>query len=113
MDILENTPLAGADTRPAVVNYIGLPLTVVVALFMAYGLIMGLINDWHYKLIALGLLLAATFLLCAIMRRDHNAARIARLWFQSKALSLDNHKWNGATIEPFPVRRGKAPRGIL
>ncbi len=109
---LEETPLAGGDTRPALVKFIGLPLSVVVGLFMSYGLIMGLMDSWRYKIGALGVLLVATVALCGIMRRDHNAARIIRLWFQSKALSLDNHKWNGATIEPFPLRRSKTPRGI-
>jgi type IV secretory pathway VirB3-like protein len=113
MGELEKTALAGADTRPALVQYIGLPLTVVVGLFMAYGLIMGLVDDWHYKLSALGLLLVASAALCVVMRRDHNALRIALRWLQSKAWSLDSHEWNGATVEPFPIRRSKTSRGIL
>ncbi len=112
MESLEETPLAGGDTRPALVKFIGLPLSVVVGLFMTYGLIMGMVDGWRYKIIGLGVLLVATVVLCRIMRRDHNAARIVLLWLQSKALSLDNHKWDGATIEPFPLRRSKTPRGI-
>jgi type IV secretory pathway VirB3-like protein len=109
---LEKTPLAGGDTRPALVKFIGLPLSAVVVLFMCYGLIMGIMDSWRYKLMALGIMLMVAMMLSRLMRRDHNALRGALLWFQSKALSLDNHKWNGTTIEPFPLRRSKTPRGI-
>jgi type IV secretory pathway VirB3-like protein len=51
--------------------------------------------------------------LSALVRRDHNAPRIVLRWLQSKAKSLDNYRWNGATVEPFPVRRSKTLRGIV
>ncbi len=110
--MLENTTLAGGDTRPAMVKYIGMPLMMLAPLVMAYGLILALMPDWHYRFGGFAVLVIVAAGLSALVRRDHNALRIARLWLQGKAQSLDNHKWNGASVHPFPLRRSKTPRGI-
>jgi type IV secretory pathway VirB3-like protein len=111
--VLEKTPLAGGDTRPAFVKYIGMPLRMVVGLVVAYGLILAIMPGWYYRLIALGILAMVAIALSELVRRDHNAPRIVLRWLQSKAKSLDNYRWNGATVEPWPARRSKTPRGIV
>lgn len=110
--MIEQTALAGGDTRPAIVKYIGLPLTMVAPLVVAYGLIMALLPNWHYRFVGFSVLAIVAVVLSSLVRRDHNALRIVRLWFQGKGKSLDSHRWNGATVEPFPLRRSKTPRGI-
>jgi type IV secretory pathway VirB3-like protein len=110
--VLEQTALAGGDTRPALVKYIGLPLKAVIALVVAYGMIMALMPNWTYRFVGFGILVVAAVSLWAIMRRDHNALRIFRLWCQGKGKSLDSHHWNGASVDPFPLRRSRTPRGI-
>jgi type IV secretory pathway VirB3-like protein len=110
--MLDKTPLAGADTRPALVKYLGMPLSLVVTLVMAYGMILALMPDWHYRVVGFVALAIFAVFLSMLVRHDHNAPRIVLLWLQSKAKSLDNHRWNGATVEPFPARRSKTPRGI-
>lgn len=110
--MLDRTPVAGAGTRPALVKYVGMPIHIVVGLVMAYGLIIALMPDWHYRFVGFFVLGFFAIGLSALVRRDHNALRIAALWMQSKGKSLENHKWNGASVEPFPVRRSKTARGI-
>ncbi len=111
--MLDQTPLAGGDTRPALVAYIGIPLEMVVGLVVAYGLIVALMPDWYYRFVGFAVLTVVAIFLFVLVRRDHNALRISRLWLQSKAKSLDNAVWSGATVEPFPTRRSKTPRGII
>ncbi len=84
----------------------------VAPLVVGYGLILALMPDWHYRFGGLFALAIVAGGLSALVRRDHNALRIARLWMQGKGQSLSNHVWNGATVEPFPRRRSKTARGI-
>ena len=48
-----------------------------------------------------------------LIKYDYNATRIIFLWLATAAKSLDAHSWGGASPAPFPVRRGRFPRGIL
>ncbi len=109
---LEKTKLARGDTKPATVKYIGTPLTMVAPMVSAYGMILGLMPNWHWRIAGLVVLVIVGMGLAALVRRDYNALRIAMRWVQGKGRSLTNRQWNGATIEPFPRRRSKTPRGI-
>jgi len=121
MEELEEVPLFVAATRPALIA--GLPLGVAVTFMMLGGLIMILGQNPLYELVLLPLWVGAR----AILRYDYNAMRILMLWMRSSALSIDAHRWGGASPSPFPAkpamawrragwtlaRRPRAPRGVL
>jgi type IV secretion system protein VirB3 len=98
MEPLDHDPLFVAATRPAL--FLGLPIGLVTLFMLAFGLIIVLIQNPFEELILLPAWLAARLL----VRYDYNAVRVAGLWLQTKARSLDTAHWGGASPSPFPVR---------
>jgi len=121
MEDLEEAPLFVAATRPALIA--GLPLGVAVSFIMLGGIIMILGQNPLYELVLLPLWVGAR----AILRYDYNAVRVLTLWLRSSAVSIDAHRWGGASPSPFPAkpamtwrregwtlaRQPCAPRGIF
>jgi type IV secretory pathway VirB3-like protein len=109
----EETPLYGGDTRPAVLKWVGLPLTVAAPLVMAVPMIMNLIAGWRSRFVAFGMLVVVAVFFWWMHRHDHNALRILARWLHTKFKSFDARKWKGATPDPFPFRPSKTPHGIF
>jgi type IV secretory pathway VirB3-like protein len=108
----EETPLYGADTRPATLRWIGLPLTVGTPLIMAVPILMNLFHTWRDRVVVYSILAIVALGLWSVLRYDHNALRILARWFQTKFKSFDAMKWKGATPDPFPFCASKIPHGI-
>lgn len=104
--------LAGGDTRPATVRWVGLPLTVVVPLVMAVPMTINLVSSWRGRFVAFGIEVVAVVFFWALLRHDHNALRILVRWLRTKCGSFDAQKWKGAAPDPFPYRPSKSPHGI-
>lgn len=107
----EETALYGGDTRPAMLRWVGLPLTVAVPLVMAVPMIMNLIAGWRARFFMFGVLTVVAVFLWWTLRYDHNALRILGRWGRTKFGSFDARKWKGATPDPFPIR-SKTVRGV-
>ena len=112
-DDYEETPLYGADTRPATLRWVGLPLTVATPLVMAVPILMNLLHSWRDRVVAYSILGSVAVGLWSVLRYDHNALRIAAHWFHTKFKSFDALRWKGATPDPFPFRVSKIPYGIF
>ena len=108
----EETVLYGGDTRPAVLRWVGLPLTVAVPLVIAVPIIFNWISAWRGRCVAFAIWAIAGACCWVLLRYDHNAPRILDRWFNTKFLSFDARKWLGATPDPFPYRASKDPHGI-
>ena len=110
-EALDETPFYAGDTRPAMARHIGLPLTTVGGLFIAFGMIINLLGNWRLKLIGVFLLLCLAVGLWAVLRHDHNVLRVAARYLNTKFGCLDSTHWSGATLEALPVN-DKTPRGF-
>lgn len=109
----EETPLYGADTKPATLRWVGLPLTIGTPIVAAIPILMNLLHSWRDRLVAYSLLAIVAVALWSVLRYDHNALRILGLWLNTKFLSFDARKWKGATVDPFPFKKSKVPYGIF
>lgn len=105
---LEESLVAVADTRPAVVPFLGLTYEFALMLLMGVGLDIVItknpFNEW--------LMIVAWFVAREIQRYDYNISRIIGLWLKSSSRAFDAHIWGGATLAPFPVVP-QHPRGIF
>lgn len=110
---LEETKLYGGDTRPALLRFVGLPLSVSVGLVMAIPLIMNLMRSWRWRAAGFFLLICVAVFLWTMLRYDHNALRILRRFIQTKFMSFDAQSWKGAVPEPLPFMPPKKPHGIF
>lgn len=108
MEQLENVPLAVADTRPAMVPGLAVPLEFAVLLLAGGALIVVFLRNPLYALVMVPLWLLGR----ELIKYDYNAARIARLWLNTSARSVDARWWGGASPAPYPVRHGTPARGI-
>jgi len=106
MERLDEVPLFVAATRPALI--MGLPLGLFVLFLMAIALVMIFVQNPLYEIGLAPLWFGARVL----VRYDYNAVGVVVLWLRTKARSFDAHYWGGASPAPFPIRRGKLPRGI-
>ena len=109
MEPLEEVRLAVADTRPPMIPRLAVPLQMGVLLLTSGGLIMIFGHNPLFELLPVPLWLGAR----EVIKYDYNATGIIFLWLATAAKSLDAHCWGGASPAPFPVRRGRFPRGIL
>jgi type IV secretion system protein VirB3 len=109
MEPLEEVRLAVADTRPPMIAGLAVPLQMGVLLLTARGLIIIFGHNPLFELLLVPLWLGAR----EVIKYDYNATGIIFLWLATAAKSLDAHFWGGASPAPFPVRRGRLPRGIL
>lgn len=101
----EEAMLFVADTRPAMVA--GVPHVLAVFLIVLFGESVVFVGPiWSFWV------LVPYLVTRALVRKDYNAPRVALLWLQTKALSLDSHIWRGAGPAAFPIKPGKWPRGI-
>lgn len=102
---VEEGPLFVADTRPAM--FFGIPHVAAVLLIFAFGESIIFVGP-IYAFWVIGPAIATRI----AVRKDYNAPRLLVLWLMTKAISWDSFYWYGSSPSPFPLRRGKYPRGI-
>jgi type IV secretion system protein VirB3 len=106
MEPLEVDTLYLAATRPAL--FMGVPLIVAVAFMMLGGFIIVLLENPLYELMLVPLWLAARVL----VSRDYNAVGVAVLFLRTAGRAVDNSRWGGASVAPFPIRVPVRGRGM-
>ncbi len=106
MEDLETDTLYLAATRPPVL--FGVPLTLFVLLLMLAGFIVVLMKNPLYLAVMGPLWLAAR----AVVSRDYKAVGVLFLYFRTAGRSVDNKRWGGASVTPFPIRVRKRGRGM-
>lgn len=103
---LEEAVLHVANTRPALVPWIGLPVEVFSPLFVL-SCELGMVS-WKFAVFSLPLWAIAAI----IVRRDYNAGRVWIAWARTTAASFDGWHWGGSAVSHFPIRAPKRYRGI-
>lgn len=101
---LTEATLHVAGTRPAM--FYGIPWELFIPLLIGTTEI-GVVKWWWMALTA-PVWGAAVWL----VRRDYNAPRVWRLWFQDAALDLHGRSWGGPSTNPFSLHPAKRFRGI-
>lgn len=96
---LDDSLVAVADTRPAIVPALGLTYEFAILLLMGVGLDIVItknpFNEW---------LMVVAWIICReIQRYDYNISRIIFLWLQTSSHDFAAHLWGGASVTPFPA----------
>src|SRR5215475_6183425 len=102
---IEEAPLFVADTRPAM--FFGIPHVAAVLLIAAFGESIIFVGP-IYAFWVIGPAIAIRI----AVQKDYNAPRVLALWLMTKAISWDSFTWYGSSPSPFPIKRGRYPRGV-
>ena len=106
MEPLQTDTLYLAATRPAL--FMGVPLTLGAAFLMLTGFLVVLLKNPLYLVLILPLFFAAR----ELVARDYNAVGVVVLHLRTAGRSVDNDKWGGASVAPFPVHLRSRARGM-
>lgn len=106
MEAREDEVLILAATRPAMMPLIGLPHGLATLFFVVGMETIIITKSVFYPL----WLVPVWAVLYMIVRKDHNAIRIIRLWLRGSALSLDVWRWSGGSLSPWPLTKQQSFR---